>query len=214
MKTIFCLSGMILLINYSYAQKASFGVTAGATLSSYKVTIESVSLTSDSRVGFTAGVVASCPIGQSFSFRPGLNYTQKGGKLSDDYGKDEITLNYLEVPLDFVYNTHSTKGKFFAGAGPSISLGLSGKEKFDGGSEDIKFGGGDDADFTAFEAGVNILAGYQFSNGIFFAANYNAGLSNIAPDDPEFDSKYHNRYFGLRLGFMFGAKSKPASSTN
>jgi hypothetical protein len=213
MRKILCLFiGFISVINNSKAQKASLGLNAGATLASYKADIESISLTSKTKVGFSAGLTASMPINKNFSFRPQLNFVQKGGKQKDEDYTDELTLNYIELPLNFVFNTSTSKGMFFIGAGPSLNMGLSGKDKWvdhtESGNDDIKFGSGDDADFKSFEAGVNILAGYQFKGGFFLTANYNAALSNAAPDDPEFDGKYHNRYFGISIGYMFSGKAK------
>ena len=216
MKKNFCLFIILIAVmNFSIAQKTAVGIQAGATFASYKATIVDVSITSKTKVGFTVGLTLSAPLGTNFSFRPQLNFVQKGGKLKEEGFSDNTTLNYLELPLNFVYNAGTPKGMFFIGAGPSLGFGLSGKDKWDDGSEsgsdDIKFGSGDDADFKPFEAGINILAGYQFAGGFFVAANYNAALNNILQDDPEFDSKYHNRYFGIRIGYMFGSKPKVSS---
>ena len=204
--------GFILLINYVNAQKTLIGLTAGAAFASYKVTSESLSMTSKMHVGFTAGLVSSVPIGKNFSFMPQLNFVQKGGKLNDAGATDKVTLNYIELPLDFVFNARTSTGMFFIGAGPSLGVGLSGKDKWsdgtESGSDDIKFGSSNDDDLKPFEIGVNILAGYQFTSGLFISANYNAQLNNSAPDDPEFNAKYHNRYFGIRIGYMFSGKSK------
>ena len=213
MKKNLCLFiSFILLINYVSAQKAVIGLTAGATFASYKVASQSLSMTSKMRVGFTAGLVSTVPIGKNFSFMPQLDFVQKGGKLNDEGATDKVTLNYIELPLNFVFNAHTSTGIFFIGAGPSLGIGLSGKDKWndgtESGSDKLKFGSGDDADLKSFEAGVNVIAGYQFKSGFFVAANYNSALNNIAPDDPEFDTKYHNRYFGIRIGCMFGGKAK------
>jgi hypothetical protein len=71
-------------------------------------------------------------------------------------------------------------------------------------SEDINFGSNEDEDdYKPFEFSGNILAGYEFSNGVFVAANYNAGLSNIAVGGDS-DNSLKNRYFGVKLGFKFG----------
>jgi len=213
MKKNLCLFiSFILLINYVHAQKTLVGLTAGASFASYKFKAESISMTSKTHVGFTAGLVSSVPMGRNFSFMPQLNFVQKGGKLSDEGTTDKVTLNYIELPLNFVFNTSTAKGKFFIGAGPSLSMGLSGKDKWsddnESGKEDIKFGSSSDDDLKPFEIGVNILAGYQFTSGFFISANYNAQLNNSAPDDPGFDGKYHNRYFGIRIGYMFSGKVK------
>jgi len=209
-KTLCLFISFISLMNYSKAQKTSIGLTAGAAFASYKAKIESISITPKTKVGLTLGLTSSVSLRKSFSFQPALNFVQKGGNFKQEGTTDKTTLNYLELPLNFVYNTHSSKGKFFIGAGPSLSIGLSGKDKWDDGyspqTSDIKFGNGDEDDFKAFEAGINFLTGYQFKAGFLLAANYNAGLNNLANGDPDFSGKYHNRYFGIRIGYMFGGR--------
>jgi hypothetical protein len=192
-KTSFILISIYAFLNTAQAQ-SSFGIAAGATFASYKATIETISITSKTKTGFTVGVVSSFPMGKSFSFQPNLNFLQKGGTLKADGSTDKTTLNYLELPLNFVYNTHSSKGKFFIGAGPSLSFGLSGKDKFEEGSSKIKFGSDQEDDFKPFEIGINVLAGYQLKNGFFIDANYNAGLNDIANVSDGFEGKYHNRF--------------------
>ena len=210
--TIFTFISLFVLMNYSHAQQSSFGFTAGAVFASYKVSISSVSVTSKTKTGFTVGITSSIPMGKRFSFEPALNYLQKGGVIKETGTSDKSTFNYLELPLNFVYNAHSAKGKFFVGAGPSLSMGLSGKEKYDDGTNsettDIKFGSGENDDLKPFEAGINFLAGYQFKDGFLIAANYNAGLSNIAITTGGDNSKAHNRYFGVRIGYMIPGKVK------
>jgi hypothetical protein len=207
------LLSFIVLIKYASAQNFSFGINAGATLASYKVSASSVSLTSKSKTGFTAGIYSSISMGKNASFQPGLNFLQKGGTFKEEGSTDETTLNYLELPMNFVFNTSSSKGKFFAGAGPSFSFGLSGTDKYEdeaGNKQDTKvnFGSSAEDDLKPFEISGNLLAGYQFKSGLSFTLNYNAGLNNILNTDGEIDSKYHNRYFGLRIGYMFHSKKK------
>ena len=119
------------------------------------------------------------------------------------------TLNYVELPLNFIYNAPAGNGKFFAGLGPVVNYGISGKGKMkmtgeSDVSEDINFGNDEDQDdYKPFEFAGNVLAGYEFSNGLFVAASYNAGLSNIAIGGDS-DNSLKNRYFGLRIGFKFG----------
>ncbi|HVX26230.1 MAG TPA: porin family protein [Parafilimonas sp.] len=210
-KTIYLFISLILLMNYSKAQNA-FGISAGATFSGIKAKADGITLTSDTHVGFTVGVTESMSMGKDFSFRPELNFTQKGGDLSvpDEDFKYKTTINYLELPLNFVYNTHSAKGKFFIGAGPSLNIALSGRYKMTGMGEHesgkLKFGGDETVDdYKGFDAGINAIAGYQFSGGFYLAANYNFGITNISPGS---DEKDHIHYFGIRLGIMLKAKSK------
>lgn len=204
-------------MNQGKAQQSSFGFQAGATFASYKVRVDNISATSKTKLGFTAGVTGDIDMGKNFSFQPGLNFLQKGGVEKNNSNSNEIktttNLNYLELPLNIVYNAKSISGKFFVGAGPSLSMGLSGKGKVSGSGIDetdkIKFGSSDDDDFKALELGVNFLAGYQFKSGVFLAANYNAGVSNLFNTTGDDNSKYHNRHFAFRIGYMLqGAKKK------
>jgi hypothetical protein len=213
MKKLLLICASAVLICAVKAQK--FGIQAGATFYSYKGTFEDVSTKSDTKVAFTAGVTADFPLGTNFSFMPALNFTQKGGQVKDNFeGSDEkfnTTFNYLELPLNFVYNAPGSGGNFFIGAGPAIAMGLSGKSKSttnDAESEDINFGSGDD-ELKALELSANILAGYKFSNGLFVAANYNPGLSDLSNTDPD---KFHNNGFAIRIGYMFGGKMKKSTS--
>lgn len=160
-----------------------------------------------SKVGFTLGLFHQMPLSTNITFRPGLNFTQKGGKFEDSGEEYKFTFNYLELPLDFIYKA---PGGFFVGLGPSLGYGLSGKVKYtisgNEDEEDIDFGSDENKDiFKAFEFGGNILAGYQLANGIFFSLNYNMGFSNISFDD---DEKVKNRYFGIRIGKVIGASKK------
>ena len=200
------------------AVNAQLGIQAGATFYNYKSTFESVSVKSDTKVGFTIGVTSEWPLGSSINFAPALNFTQKGGVEKDDFeGSEEkftATFNYLELPLNFVYHTAGTGGSFFVGAGPVLGWGLGGKSKSSTNSaedEDIHFGNNDDDDLKAFELSANILAGYRFDNGFFVSANYNPGISDLSPEGS--DGKFHNNGFAIRLGYMF-AKMKPKSASS
>ena len=209
MKAIFCLlTSYILFMTCSNAQ--SLGLTAGPAFSFYEISADNVSVTSDIKTGFSGGLVAHVPVSKYLSFRPELKYVQKGGKLSEDGYSDKLTLNYIELPVNFVFNTHSIKGMFFAGLGPSFNLGLSGKSKGDDGDYDVKFGSSSEDDFKPFEIGLNALVGYQFKSGFFVSANSNTGLNNVG-NDFDYNAEYHNWYFGINIGFMFKGKPKPAA---
>ncbi|WP_462255398.1 porin family protein [Ferruginibacter sp.] len=175
---------------------------------------------SDTKVGLTVGVNAEIPIASSLVFRPELNFIQKGGKKTESSGgvssEYKITMNYLELPLNVVYK-FSGSG-LFAGAGPSLGYGISGKykTKFTAGSNttedntDIKFDGEKNATDNKFhlkglDFGANFLVGYQFSNNLVLKANYTLGLSNISPED---NSSLKNTGLGFTIGYRFGGASE------
>jgi len=212
MKKILLGCTFLTFMSAAFSQNARFGIQAGTAIASQKAKQSGVSITTDSKVGFTVGVISDISITENFTFQPALNFSQKGSKFNISDGSESMessqTLNYIELPLNFLYNAPAGKGKFFAGLGPVVNYGISGKVKVKMGgesmSEDINFGSNEDEDdYKPFEFSGNVLAGYEFSNGVFVAANYNAGLSNIAVGGDS-DNSLKNRYFGVRLGFKFG----------
>ena len=212
MKKIVLSVALIAGIVTAVSAQTRFGINAGAVLASLKGEEGGEEQELDSKIGITAGIRADVPLSENFRFRPGLNFVQKGGKEEFDFLgtqiKSTITLNYLELPLNFVYNAPAGNGKFFIGAGPVFGFGLSGKNKVESGgeeqTEDVNFGDGED-EVKSFEFAGNVLAGYECASGLYFQANYNPGFSNLsnAPD-----SELKTSYFGLRIGYFFGADKK------
>ena len=186
---------------------------------------------SKTRFGFLVGVVANIPFSSAISFRPELNFIQKGGKFSSSetiYGvtsvyKEDIALNFIELPLNIVFSIPAGPGRFCVGAGPNISFGISGKDKWSGttsgggfptqsssDSYKIKFDGKKSADLPqndndyhlkALDFGANALVGYKMNMGLFFNAGYTFGISNLNPN-PDYSLKTSGITF--KIGYMFG----------
>ncbi len=117
---------IIFLTSLSLSVQTKLGVTAGAAFANVTAKSEGISMSPKMKTGFTAGLFADIPLTTNFSFQPALNFVQKGFKIEDETESDNVMYNYLEVPLNFVFRSSG----FFIGAGPSISYGLSGKEKY------------------------------------------------------------------------------------
>ena len=206
-------------------QKVKYGLQTGYLLGSSLFTDEDgLSYgTTTSKSGFRIGVNASIPIGTSLVFNPEINYVNKGSKNAIDvpgFGvsiENSFTANYIEVPLNILYNIPSKNEGFYIGAGPTISMGLNGKGtlsgnsmgmpinstylvKFDGKTEDELPITDEDVHLRKFELGANILAGYKLKNGLNFRLNYNFGISDM---DPNADGGNKNRYVALTVGFSF-----------
>ena len=185
--------------------QATVGVTGGIAVASLKAKSDGMSVATEGKVGFTLGIFANVDLGKDFAFRPGFNFTQKGGLTKEDDTKDKLTLNYIEIPLDFIY---TTSAGFYVGAGPSLAFGISGKEDYSDGmiseSQTVQFGNGED-ELKRFDFGGNLLTGYQFKNGLSLNLNYNFGLNSIVNGTQD-DITIKNRYFGIRLGYVFNKK--------
>lgn len=197
------------------AQNARFGVNAGISMANYTSKFDGESDKADSKIGITLGAVVDLPMGDHFSIQPALNFVQKGTKDEETFGgiteKVSLTTNHLEIPVNFLYNTNSGNGNFFIGAGPSFAFALSGKLKYDDGTdefdESVSFGDGDEDDLKGFDFGANILAGYTLSNGLTFSVNYNAGISNLYPGGDS-DASLRSNYFGIKVGWLFKKTGK------
>lgn len=205
-KLIFLLTVITVISMHTHAQKSQVGITAGTAIANYKAKVGSITVSTKSNAGFTAGVFANIAAGNSLVFQPALNWVQKGAKTDESANgyteKSSLITSHIEVAANTLYSSNG----FFAGGGPTLSFGISGTSKAESGgtktSEKVKFGNGDNDDMKSFDLGANIVAGYQLKNGFLIAANYNIGLSNLAPGSGPDKGKLKSSYFGIRLGFV------------
>ena len=217
---------MILLLSASLSSaqssgpgNMSFGVLAGVNFSNINgKEYNGEKTNNDMLVGFHAGVNVQIPIVPEFYFQPGLLFSTKGAKskaqlLFGTNYKATTTLNYLEVPLNFVYKGALGGGYVMIGLGPYFAFGISGKMKDNYGTVNVKFKNtielGDDESIPyvkRFDAGANIFAGYQMAGGLFFQFNTQLGMLKINPEDKyltDDKTSYKNTGFGLSLGYRF-----------
>ena len=127
-----------------FAQSLNIGIRGGLNESilDYKPIPDN---TNGRLAGFNIGAFTDLGLG-NFSIEPGLFYTTKGQKSnysnsnSDNStsGAGKVTYNYLEIPLNILYNIHTPIGKVFIGGGPYTAIGLSGTSRIN--SESI-YGG-------------------------------------------------------------------------
>ncbi len=85
------------------------------------------------------------------------------------------------------------------GFGPYVGYAIGGK--FKNPDADIEFGD-QPTELKRFDAGANLLAGYEFSNKLSFQLNAGLGLVNInnrIPTDKK--STLKNTGFGVSLGY-------------
>ncbi|HWK59293.1 MAG TPA: porin family protein [Parapedobacter sp.] len=192
-----------------------FGVKAGVNLPTVSLTGDDVDSDEKdalkSSLSFYVGATADFSISPIFSIQPGLTLSGKGYKMSDEFegASFETTNNvmYLEIPVNAVARFAAGSGNVFVGAGPYYGFALSGKTKweasFDGETEsdeeDVEFGNGD-GETKRGDFGVNLLAGYELSNGFNIHLGYGLGLGNLSN---ETDVKVNNRVFSVGVGFSF-----------
>ena len=192
---------------FAIAQSSRFGFTAGTSIANYNFKYGGTNISGDPKTGFTVGLLADIPTSANFSIQPALNFVQKGTQSEEMGEKLSTSVNCLEIPVNFFYRTAGKAGSFFVGTGPSFAFNISGKSKYDDGTtieeDDIKFGSDkDNDDMKILDEGINFLAGYEFSNGLFLSAGSNLGFKNLSlySDD---DESIKSKYFNIKIGFMF-----------
>jgi len=155
------------------------------------------------KTGFNAGVNAEIPVGIDFYLQPGLLFSTKGAKYDVQGVEATRNISYLELPVNFLYKPELGEGRLLLGFGPYAAFAVGGKIK--AGNTDIDMEFGDNVGETkAFDAGANLLAGYEFSNNFSFQLNAGLGLINMynrpSGDD---ETSLKNTGFGLSLGYRF-----------
>jgi len=146
----------------------------------------------------------------NFSYQPAVSFTGKGrqvfykGQEADGIDVTEKNnLYYLQVPMNIIYRLPITMGNLYAGAGPYVAVGLSGKTKYITSAttetHDIKFGN-NEADIKPTDFGADIIAGLKLKNGLLIGLNYDLGLTNISNNKGD---NIKNRVLGVSAGFVF-----------
>lgn len=143
------------------------------------------------KVGVNVGVTADIPVASPDYFvQTGLLFSTKGAKIKQT--DDNLNLSYLEVPITFLYKPVLGEGRLLLGVGPYLGIAVGGKYR----DQSISF----DDDFKRFDAGGNLLFGYEFSSKISAQLNAQLGLVNIGKNTAG-DATIKNTGFGISLGY-------------
>ncbi|HUM66655.1 MAG TPA: porin family protein [Chitinophagaceae bacterium] len=204
----------ILFSGAIYAQSATtFGIRAGVNFQNLTgEDFDGDKLENKLKTGFHAGLNAEIPVGIDFFVQPGVLFSTKGAKVFDS--DDKVNLSYIEVPVNFVYKPELGTGRLILGFGPYAAFAIGGQYKPENGNDiDIEFENEITAAqaisgvyFKRFDAGANLLFGYEFANKLSVQLNGGLGLVNINPkvEGLSTDSKTKNTGFGVSLGYRFG----------
>ena len=167
--------------------KSSFAILGGVNMQNLNgKDISGAKLTNDMITGYHAGVNIQIPLVPEFYFQPGLLFSTKGAKTSIS----TIKLSYIELPLNFLYKGLLGSGYVMVGFGPYVGYAISKEVTAEYGT------------LNQFDAGGNILAGYEMAGGIFLQVNAQLGMLKINPDTGN-ELSVKNTGFGLSLGYRF-----------
>jgi hypothetical protein len=220
MKKIFLLIILAAAMQPLFAQSVKFGIKAG--LNESTADLGKIQSTVSSLSGFNAGVFADVEFGK-LTIEPAIFYTTKGYNTKtvimsnqpvqnpDPYpfkATGKVAYNYLEVPINALYDIPVGPMKIFIGGGPYLGIALSGTRNGTttvGGvttvmpANNITFGSGTN-DFSRTDFGINALAGITLKNGLLFSFDYGYGLTNTINRN---NSQIKNRVLSLSVGYAF-----------
>lgn len=207
-KILLTLAVALFMVGGAKAQ-LGYGLKAGLNFPSYSYGNSGDLSDTKSTTNFYITGHLDAPITHNFYVQPGVSLQGKGAKLfaANIVGRDvEVTQNtmWLEVPVNFVAKFDAGMGRVFVGAGPYVSFGLSGKNKYSGSNSnndlETEFKFGKDETLKGTDFGVNFLAGYQLSSGVNIHAGYGLGLTNLA-GQKNLSNDIKNRVWSVGLGF-------------
>lgn len=226
MKQLIIALTAVLLSTAGQAQ-FSLGVQGTLNLSSAKLSFtDGTDWSKKMKAGPGGGLIAQFQFSDHFALRSGLHFLQQGvvantkgfdpdnGDLGEISIEAKNTLNYLQVPVYGLFTRQIGMMQFFAGIGPHISIGLSGKSKLTatytlpGGevetesyeADAFKKEAEDGANFKRLDIGAGALLGLKFANKLFVSAGYQYSFTNSTRDEGD---KYHNLGLQCTLGYFF-----------
>jgi hypothetical protein len=214
MKKLLVITAALCVSAITYSQQAdrtSFGLRAGVNFQNINGKDDNGDKWENKLlVGFNIGVNAEIPVAPEFYLQPGVLLSTKGAKAEDSDFKTK--LSYIEIPVNFLYKPVLGTGRLLLGVGPYMGFAIGGKITDGDNDVDIKFEKEvtldeyqDGAYAKRFDAGANMLVGYEFTSRFSAQLNAQLGLVNIKPDITGFDddATLKNTGFGVSLGYRF-----------
>lgn len=205
MKKIFLLS-FVLVLSFSamHSQQIMYGAKAGLNLSN--IGGDKTEIEHKTKTGFHVGILAEIAINDDFAVQPEVLFTSQGAKMEQSLGFDiELDgtkrLEYIQVPIMAKY--YVVKGLALE-AGPQISFltRAIGDFKTTNASGNVTSRKVELTDVSKIDFSVGAGASLHLDMGVFFAARYNFGLTDINDSDTS-SWKALNNVFQLSAGYFF-----------
>ncbi len=226
---IFAICTAVLLSGINYVTSAQTSAIAKAGINLANVSVSNDGHVDDAKMlsSFQLGITGDFRLGGPVYLQPGVLFTGKGTKSqsgdpsSSNYFKATTNPKYIEVPVNLVFKAPlGSTGKFFAGAGPYLAIGVGGKNKVEGkylgiafnNEDDIKFSNDDPSTLNneegagfgilkRFDYGLNGTAGVE-GKSMVLSVNYGLGLAKLqSGSNSSSDNNNKHRVLSFTLGF-------------
>lgn len=207
-KVLLAIAGL-LIASFSFGQ-TTYGILVGPQFSKFSLENNDDRSVSDLLVRIRAGFTADLHLADEFYIGTGLLYSGKGGKETGL----KMTMNYVQVPVNFLFKPVVGKGKLNLGAGPYAAFAVSGKwHATDGVGRGSFSAFGDEAvqaglKMKRFDAGLGIVAGYELNSGLYLGLHADLGLVNTMSNNKDgmlgyLDLRSKTTAFGVSVGAKF-----------
>ena len=203
-RIIIALIAVVATINVS-AQELRWGVAGGLNFANERAKAAGVKVSSDSYIGFQAGVKAEMDLASyitdGFYAEGSLLYNLKGGSYSDGHSN----LGYLQLPVNFGYRLSVAENLSVIGSlGPYFGLGILGKDVTKADNSKVKtdvFG----SRLQRFDFGLNYKLGVEMWDKWQFFLAFEHSLMNIRHKhlDEVGDYKVRPLNFYIGTAYMF-----------
>ena len=206
------LIAFISFISLAVTAQVKFGAQIGGNIANVVGELDNDAVVTKSKFGVVLGVVAQIPLAKTVFFKPELNFIQKGYSGDLEGEAIESTLNFFEIPLNFVFDVPTGgSSTIFLGGGPSLGFGVSGNTKYGTESSKIKFDGATSStdNYTHLKGtdfGGNLLAGIKMNGGVTLSLGYAIGFTDLVPGTDAADGSLKTNGLNFKLGYLFGGK--------
>ena len=175
------------------------GIKGGVNLANLKLS-DQPDVSTDMRINFHAGVFYNVPITSNFSIQPELPFSGEGASTESSTSKNEIVLNYVQIPVMFQLNTSSG---FYAEVGPFLGIMAKGKETITTSAAESKL----DLKKQIKKTNVGAAGGIGYKMKRFgLYARYNLGLTDLAKEGARPETKSSVIQVGLSWSFSQGGQ--------
>ena len=163
----------------------------------------------NTKTSLHAGAIAEIIISDEFSFQPELLYSAQGAKSDFSETIDEVIFRYISIKLEYI--NVPLLAKFYVAeglsleAGPQVGFLITADREFEKTDNGETETGEKDIldEIKGIDFGFNFGLGYKLESGIFLAARYNLGLSNINDFEGTDQHKNQNQVIQVSVGYFF-----------
>ncbi len=196
MKRIAVIVACVLVsVGVAGAQKNTFGVKAGANMSSFL--LYDMDGESTMKAGVNLGAFWKHDFAKNFALQTELNFDSQNSKYKLHLADSEYSFWTMEIPVYAMWqHTSGNNNRFYLGAGPDFSLGIDGKEKLSSSKIFAAHA------MSRFDVGASVLVGWELPFGMQVNASYRYGFFN-ALMNPVGDERMIKNSVSLGIGYRF-----------